>query len=365
VADGLPGFVYEGAPHRLVFGPGVTRQLDEELRALGVSRPLLVSTRGQAERAAIRLAGIGFAGRFPEAAMHTPVDVTRRGLDRLRQVEADGIVSFGGGSATGLGKALAIRTDLPLVAIGTTYGGSEMTALIGETENGVKSTRRDRRALPRVTIYDVELTLSLPPNVSAASGLNAMAHAVEAIYAPDANPIVTAIALDAIRALTRALPGVVADPGGLPQRSLALRGACEAGLALNAVQMGLHHKLCHVLGGLFNLPHAETHAVVLPYAMAYNSPAVTSEFELIASAMGATDAVASVHRLARAILPVRSLRELGMPEEGVDRAAGMILANPYRNPQPLEPDAVKALLRSAWAGAWPAQPATGAEPRAG
>jgi alcohol dehydrogenase class IV len=349
-AAGLSGFVYEAAPHRVLFGAGATRGLAAELDALAARRPLLVSTPGQAARAEQRLGDVGFVGTSAVAAVHTPVAATERALAVLHDLKADAIVSFGGGSATGLGKALAVRTGLPLVAVGTTYGGSEMTSLIGETRDGVKTTGRDRRALPRVTIYDVELTLDLPPGASAASGINAIAHAVEALYAPDANAIVTTIALDAIRCLTRTLPVVVDQPASLPGRTEALRGACQAGLALNAVQMGLHHKLCHVLGGLFDLPHAETHAVLLPHVMAHNASAVTEEFGMIATALCVADAVKAIQDLVHAIAPVGSLRDLGVPEARLTRAAELILANPYRNPRPLERGAIDQLLRAAWAG---------------
>lgn len=343
-------FVYQTAPQRLIFGPGARHHLFAELRTLQVERPFLATTKGQATRIPEDLRSISYGGRAEYAAMHTPTDVTLRALADMAACGADGIVSFGGGSATGLGKALAVRTGLPLIAVGTTYGGSEMTSLIGETQNGVKATRRDSRALPLVTIYDVELTLGLPPATSGASGLNALAHAVEATYAPDANPIVTALALDAIRRIVRALPAVVEKPSDVSVRAEALRGSCEAGWALNAVQMGLHHKLCHVLGGLFDLPHAETHAVLLPHAMAYNRPAVTLPFRSIAETLGCTDAVAAVDRLARTVAPVHSLRELGMAEAGIGAAVDLIMSNPYANPQPLKRRALTALLRAAWAG---------------
>lgn len=293
-----------------------------------------------------------FAARFTEAAMHTPTNVTVRALTVLQAAQADAVVSFGGGAATGLGKALALRTGLPLIAVGTTYGGSEMTALLGETENGVKRTLRDDRVLPRVTIYDVDLTLGLPPHVSAASGINAIAHAVEATYSQEANPLVTAVALDAIAALHQALPLVVANPGDVGARSTALRGACEAGYCLNSVPMGLHHKLCHTLGGAFDLPHAETHAVILPHAMAYNGPAVADAFAKIGGAIG-EDAISGIYRLASRIAPVRALRDLGMPETGIGRAVDLALANPYWNPRPIERDGIEVLIRRAWAGEAP------------
>ncbi len=343
-------FLFAGAPQRVIFGQGLADRLPAELQRIDVQRPLLVSTPGQADKAMHYVAGVQLAGVHAHAAMHTPVEISETALAVLRGLGADAIISFGGGSATGLGKALAARTALPLIAIGTTYGGSEMTALIGETKDGVKATRRDPRVMPRATIYDVDLTLGLPVSVSAASGLNAIAHAVEAIYSADANPIVTLIALDAIRLLAGALPIIVAQPTDLAARWAALQGACEAGLCLDAVSMGLHHKLCHTLGGAFGLPHAETHAVMLPYALAYNAPAIGEALAGIGRALGSDDAVAALHALARAVAPASSLRALGMPEDGIDRAADLAAANPYWNPRPIERAPLRDLIARAWAG---------------
>jgi alcohol dehydrogenase class IV len=345
--------VYEGAPHRVILGAGLATRLPEELARLGLAAPFLVSTAGQAARARDYLHGLALAGGFAEAAMHTPVTVTERAVVAMAGAGADCVVSFGGGSSTGLGKAIAVRTGLPLIAIGTTYGGSEMTALLGETADGIKATRRDPRVLPTVTAYDVELTLSLPPATSAASGVNAIAHAVEALYSRDANPIVSLIALDAIATLAAALPRIVADMGDRTARTDALRGACEAGLSLNAVSMGLHHRLCHILGGAFDLPHAETHAVVLPHAMAYNQPAIPDVAARIAAALGAADAASGLFDIVRALAPARSLQALGMPADGIDHVTDLAMASGVWSPRPLERGAVRALLARAWAGEAP------------
>lgn len=282
----MDGFVYRAAPHHVMLGSGLKSAIARFLEDSSLGAPYLVTTPGQAERARDYLEGMALTGHFAGAAMHTPVTVTEQAMAALAEVGADCVVSFGGGSSTGLGKAIAVRTGLPLLAIGTTYGGSEMTSALGETSGGVKTTRNHPQILPLATFYDVELTMGLPANLSGASGLNAIAHAVEAVYSLQANPIVTPIALDAIRGLSVALPRLAADPDNRSAREAALIGACQAGLCLNAVSMGLHHKLCHTLGGAFGLPHAETHAVVLPHAMAYNQPAVTEAAAQIASALG-------------------------------------------------------------------------------
>ena len=324
-------FSYTANPVRVVFGRGTVDAVGDEVRALGLSRVLLIGTRTLRAAAAL---GPLVAAEFREAAMHTPADVTERALKLVAEHDVDGIVAVGGGSATGLAKALALRTDLPQLIVPTTYAGSEMTPVLGETVDGRKTTQRTPKVLPEVVVYDVDLTLDLPVELSAASGLNALAHAVEARYAPDANPVIDQFAQEAIRLLTTALPRIASDPSDVDARTDALRGTWFAGMCLGAVGMGLHHKLCHVLGGSFGLPHAETHAVLLPYVMAYNGVAEAHEvFELAAS------------------LPVpHSLAELGLAEADIARAAELATSAPYPNPRAFTAQDVAELLRQAWSG---------------
>jgi alcohol dehydrogenase class IV len=285
--------------------------------------------------------------------MHTPVTVTETALAVVRQRGVDGVVSVGGGSTTGLGKAIALRTDLPQVAIPTTYAGSEMTPIIGETKDGEKITQRTRKVLPETTIYDVSLTLTLPPSISATSGMNAIAHAVEALYAEKRNPIVSLMAEAAIGSLARALPAIIDAPTNRTARREALYGAWLCGVALGSVGMALHHKLCHVLGGSFGLPHAETHTVVLPHAVAYNAAAAPEAMRRIARALGASDAAGGLHDIARKLNAPTALAALGMKESDLDRAADLATAKPYPNPRPLERTAIRALLEDAFRGARP------------
>lgn len=219
-----------------------------------------------------RLDGLA-TGVFDEAAMHTPTDVTERGLARARDLGADCLVALAGGSTTGLGEAIALRTDLPQVVVPTAYAGSEATPIPGETEGGRKTTRRSPKVLPEVVVYDVDLTLTLPVGLPVTSGFNAVAHAVEALYAEEANPVISMLAEAGIVALARALPRIAAEPRDREARSDALHSAWTCGTCLGSVGMALHHKLCHVLGGRFDPPHAETHTVVPPHAVAYNAPA--------------------------------------------------------------------------------------------
>jgi maleylacetate reductase len=339
----MRNFVYAAHPARIVFGAGTVTQVREEAERLGASRVLLLSgPSSYAAGAPVRDAlGPLLVAEFAGATMHTPVAVTERALTILREHDADCLVAIGGGSATGLSKALAVRTDLPQVVLPTTYAGSEVTPVLGETEDGRKTTRSSPAVLPETVIYDVELTLGLPVPASVTSGINAMAHAVEALYSPGANPITDGMALDAISRIARSLPAITADPYDAEARAALLEAAWLAGTCLATVGMGLHHRLCHALGGAFGLPHAETHTVILPHVMAYHAPAAPGVMARIAAALGAPDAPAGVFDLIVRAGGPTSLRELGMAGGDLPRAAAGF------------PDGVEELLRRAWRGERP------------
>jgi alcohol dehydrogenase class IV len=264
--------------------------------------------------------------------------------------DIDGFVAIGGGSTVGLGKALSSRTGLPHIAMPTTYAGSEMTPILGETQHGIKTTRRSQDLIPDTVIYDVDLTLGLPSRISAASGMNAIAHAVEALYAEDANPLTSLMAEEGIAALGRALPRIVVAPSDGPARHDALYGAWLCGTCLGAVAMSLHHKLCHVLGGSFDLPHAETHAIMLPHATAYNAVAAPEAMRRIARALGASDAARGLYELSQRLGLPKTLAEIGMPESGIDRAADIAVQNAYANPRPVERASIRELIVAAYRG---------------
>jgi alcohol dehydrogenase class IV len=286
--------------------------------------------------------------------MHTPATVTEAALAVVEKLGADGLVAVGGGSTTGLSKAIALRTDLPQIIIPTTYAGSEMTPTVGETKDGVKTTQSSPRILPEVVIYDVERTLSLSVLLSATSGMNAIAHAVEALYARDRNPVAMLMAEEGVRALAEALPRIASDPVDRDARAEALYGAWLCGICLGSVRMAIHHKLCHVIGGLFNLPHAQTHTVILPHATAFNAAAAPDAMVRLARALNAADAALGLYELAGRLGCPRALRDLGMPESGIDQAVMLSLRNAPLNPVPIEPDAVRELIRRAWRGDVPA-----------
>lgn len=348
-------FTYVPPRGRIVFAPGARRELGAAIERLGCRRALILSTPNQATNAEALAAGIGdkAAATFARATMHTPVAVTEAGVEATQRAGADCLISLGGGSTIGLGKAIAYRTNLPQIAIPTTYAGSEVTDILGQTVDGLKTTLRDPRVVPQVVLYDPDLTLGLPVDLSISSGMNAMAHAAEALYAPDRNPVTTLLAIEGLRALRDALPAIVADPASLEARSRALYGAWLCGTVLNGVAMSLHHKLCHTLGGAFDLPHAETHAVMLPHTLAFNAVAVPNLLKPVGELFGGPPG-AAVHEFARSIGAPTALRNLGLTRESLDRAADLAVVSSYANPRPVDRASIRRLLEAAWAGEAPA-----------
>lgn len=347
----MKSFTYQTLPTRVIFGSGSIAELANEVQRMSLSRVLVLSKPGQADLAGdiVQRLGDKTVGIFDGAAMHTPQAITDQAMTMVTELNVDGLIAVGGGSTTGLGKAIAYRTDLPQIVLPTTYAGSEMTPVVGETVAGKKRTMSSPRILPECVIYDVDLTLALRPAIASVSGLNAIAHAVEALYARDRNPITSLMALEGIAALTRALPIIKNDPAHRAARAEALYGAWLCGVCLGTVGMALHHKLCHTLGGSFNLPHAETHAVILPHALAYNLPYI-DDAERLAKAFGADDAVTGLVELSRKLGVPASLGELGMPAAAVKQAAEIAMSNAYWNPRPLEHAAIEMLLARAQRG---------------
>jgi maleylacetate reductase len=345
-------FTFESFARRVVFGPGAIARVPEELDRLGWKRALvLVTPRGREEGARLASAlGDRAAGLFAEARLHVPVEVAARARAEAARVGADSTVSLGGGSTVGLGKALALDPGLPQLAVATTYAGSEMTSIWGLTDGRVKTTGRDVRALPRAVVYDPLLTLGLDARVTAASALNGIAHCVEALYAVDANPLTSLHAEEGIRALVAGARRAVRAPDDVAARSLALYGACLAGTVLGSVAMALHHKLCHVLGGTFDLPHAETHAIVLPHAARFNQPGAPEAMERAACALGATDAAAALFDLAGELGLPQGLEALGLRAEDLPRAADLATEKAYPNPRPFTRDDAMRLLGDALVG---------------
>jgi maleylacetate reductase len=352
----VESFVFQSLPATVVFRPGAVAETADWIAKAGGTRALLLSTTQQArdvQALAGRLGSIA-AGVYANATMHTPVEVTHEALKAAREVDADCVVSYGGGSTVGLGKAISWRTGMPHIAIATTYAGSEVTPILGQTENGLKTTIRDPRILPGTVIYDPELTLGLPVAMSVTSGLNAMAHAVEALYARDRHPLSTIMATEGLKAMARALPRIVKEPRDAEGRTDALYGAWLCGSVLGQVGMALHHKICHTLGGSFDMPHSETHAVMLPHTAGFNAQAVPELMKPVAEIFGGSPGPA-LYDFAKELGSPLSLKAIGMRAEDIDRAADIATQNPYWNPRPLDRDAIREMLLAAHEGRRPTQ----------
>lgn len=349
-------FFYSPPPMRVSFGVGERWRLVDELNHFNLKKILILATNSHGELARQLSDSLGdrCAGIYSKIQMHVPLETAHQARAYAAEIGADGFVTLGGGSTTGLGKAIALESGMPIVALPTTYAGSEMTDTWGITTDGVKKTGQDSRVLPVSVIYDPELTLSLPVNESVTSGFNAIAHAVEALYAPDGSPIVSLMAEEGARALCTALPGIVEQPRSIDSRNEALYGAWLCGATLGATTMSLHHKLCHTLGGTFDLPHAETHTVMLPYTLAYNAGSVPAAIEALKRATGSEDPAAYLRELSMKLGAPTSLRELGLSEEDLTIAADLSTRNPYANPREIRrEDAYELLICALNGGAYP------------
>lgn len=358
-------FEHRVLTQRVLFGSGAAAEhLRTELERLGARRSMVVVAPSAAGAARHLLEGIEVAVWFEDVVQHVPVASAERARATARQHDVDVVVSVGGGSATGLAKAGAQTTGLPVVAVPTTYSGSEATDVWGLTQEGRKTTGSDERVLPRAVVYDAELTVSMPVGLSVASGLNTMAHCVDSLWGPTANPVATGLAVEGARLLGAGLPLVVADPGGLRGRELTLAGAYLAAVAFAGAGSGLHHKICHVLGGAYDLPHAPTHAVVLPHVLAHNAAAVPDRAGRLALALGAAPiraekdpaqaAVDALEELRVALSAPRSLAEVGLAEADLSDAVARCLPTiPESNPVPVTEASLTALLHAAWAGDTP------------
>ncbi|ALK30092.1 MULTISPECIES: maleylacetate reductase [Burkholderia] len=351
----LPSFEYQGLPTRVIFGSGTRSSTADEAERLNMRRALILYGPVHTDVAAQLRERLGAraASEFAGATMHTPTSVTEEALTIVEAMKIDGVVAIGGGSMTGLSKAIALRTDLPQIILPTTYAGSEMTPILGETSDGLKTTVRSAKVLPETVIYDVDLTIDLPVKLSGVSGMNALAHSVEALYARDRNPVISALAIESICALARALPAIRLEASDKVARSDALYGAWLAGICLGSVEMALHHKLCHTLGGMFNLPHAETHAIILPHVLAYNASALPAVTQRLNNALNVTDSARALYMLNKASGGPLALSEIGMPESGINHAADLAIMNPYWNPRPVDRGEVFDLLKNAYFGKSP------------
>jgi maleylacetate reductase len=352
----MASFTYNALPGRVVFGAGTFERVPEEIDRLGAQRVLLIADRSGhswAQQLVGRLGG-RIVATISDVRPHVPIEDAEAARRLAREGDADAIVTVGGGSSTGLGKAVALERPIPILAIPTTYAGSEMTPIWGLTSGARKETGRDPAVQPRTVVYDPRLTLSLPPEIAGPSGMNALAHCAEALYAEGANPITSLMAEQGIRVLARGLPRVVAEPADLGARTEVLAGAYLAGAAFAVAGGGIHHKICHVLGGAYDLPHAEMHTVVLPYALAYVAPSQPEAFGRMAAALGEADVPGAIFDLARTIGAPAGLGEIGMPRDRFNEAARLIAEASAGTAIEISESDARALLEHAFAGRRPA-----------
>ena len=353
--DGPPGFIHEQLAQRIVFGWDRLEELPGEAERLGGTKVLVIAERSTSAIAA-RLEGLlddKVVASLGPVRPHVPAEDAAEARAIAADKEVDLVVTVGGGTATGLGKAVAI-TGVPLLAVPTTYAGSEVTPIHGTTEGARKRTGRDERALPRTVLYDPSLTTTLPAHATATTGMNALAHCVEALYAENRSPITSLLALEGIKVLATSLPECISDPASRPGRADALYGAYLAGTVLAVTGMAIHHRICHVLGGTLGLAHGDANSVVLPHAVAFNQPAAPDEMARVSKALGSDNAAAGLFDLARSMGAPTSLEELGVEEQQLERVADLVIEGNYYNPRPVAKDALIELLRNAHEGRRPA-----------
>ena len=339
---------YEALPCRVRFGLGAVAEVAAEAERLARRVLLLDGLLDPSIAAGIATElGSGHAATMAIGRQHVPAALADEAAAVLRQSGADGVVALGGGSAIGVAKALARQTGIPILAVPTTYAGSEMTPIWGITDEGEKRTGRDLAVLPRTVVYDPELTVSLPPAATGASGMNAVAHCVEALWLTTRTPVSDAFALEGLRRLAVGLPRAVAAPADLEGRTETLRGAWLAGRALALAGTGLHHTICHVLGGSFDLPHAEVHAAVLPAVTDHMREDAPDALARVAEILRAPDAAAGLRSLARSADAGAGLAVLGLDDADLQRAAELVAA---RRAEVTEAEA-RSILAAAMDGA--------------
>jgi alcohol dehydrogenase class IV len=356
-------FEYVALPSRVLFGAGYLDCVAAEVEALGGRRAFLIhdpTSEGNAAKVAAALAGKADVKLWGQVVQHVPIDLAEPARKAVDEHGSDLVISIGGGSSTGLAKAIALSHGLPILAVPTTYAGSEMTTIYGLTGDRHKQTGKSPQVLPKTVVYDPLLTLGLPANVTGPSAFNSLAHCVEALYAQGHNPVASAIALEGVRAISESLPRVMRQMDDVEARGDLLYGAMLGGMSLGATASGFHHRLCHILGGKFNLIHADTHSVILPHAVAFNARALPAEMRRLAGALGVPggDPAAALWDLAKTSGIPTDLASLGLPREGLEEVAAEVVAEEKHNPVPLDEASVMALLNAAYDGIRPSATAS-------
>jgi maleylacetate reductase len=345
----VQAFVYDAPAQRVVFGAGSLARTKEEAERLDLGRVLVIATPGSGRRLGARvveLLGARACGLHAEAVIHVPRAVAQAGLAAVRDRRADGLVAVGGGSAIGLAKIIALDTGLPIIAVPTTYSGSEATPIWGTSEGERKTTGRDVKVVPRTIIYDPDLTLALPAAVTAASAMNAMAHCVEGLWIPERTPVSVAFATEATRRFGAFLQRAVASGQDREARAECMIAAWLAGAVLVA-GTGLHHKLAHVLGG-FGLPHAETHAIILPHVTRFNVAAASEARERLCDALRSDDPAVTLLQLLQSFPIPQRLRDIGLAADKIVVAADQVASLGIKEPRSVSAAEVRDLLTAAY-----------------
>ena len=344
-------FSYKSFPAQVHFGKGKIAVLPELLK--GFSSVLLIAEgrfAPQAERFAAAF-GNEKVVLFSNVIQHVPQRIVDEAYEVVKKENPDVLLSIGGGSSVGLAKALALQTELPIIAVPTTYAGSEQTNIWGISTEAGKTTGRSAKVLPKVVVYDPELTQSMPPVLAAKSAMNAMAHLMEAVYAPDGNPFTSHYAKLGMKSLKEGLLKLAEEKGLSEQTNeKILFGAYLGGKSLCEVSMSLHHKAAHVLGGSFGMEHATVHTVLQSYVLAYQWPYLSAGTQAdFKEVFGEKPAIA-LRELADKNNIASDLKSIGFIEEDIPEAAALLLKKPYANPAPLNENGLEQLLRNAWAG---------------
>ena len=352
-----PGDVYNATPPRILFGSGSVSQIDAEVQRLGAHRALIISTPGRSRLAdsIAPMLGKNFAGVLSEAISQVPIELAIRGRKQVAELGADCLIAVGGGASIGLAKGVALELGIPVIAIPTTYSGSEMTGFCGITIHGIKRMHTSLNMLARTVIYDPELTLELPCEVSAASAMNALAHCIDAAVVNTCSPIIAQAAYEGARVIMNSIGRVAKYPADIEARTEALYGAYLSGAALTG-GFALQHGLAHVLGGSFNVSHGLSHALVLPHVTAFHAQHFPHMMEPVAHAMGVPVSqlgIAVFELLVQTGLPT-GLSQVGFIRADLDRAADITIETDNgQTPIRLTRAMVRNLLEATYLGVRP------------
>jgi alcohol dehydrogenase class IV len=345
-------FEYTSFPNKVFFGEGSFSTVAKLLANYDKAFVIAGERQAACVQQLIDELGKERVIHFSNIVQHVPVELVEQARQQQVQAQTNVLVAIGGGSAIGLAKALALQNEHDIIAVPTTYAGSEMTNIWGLTTTAGKTTGRDMKVLPKYVVYDPMFTANMPTSLAATSAMNAMAHLMEAVYAHDTNPITYGYALDGMRKLREGLELLATTKQMTIQINQLLQyGSFIAGKALCDVSMSLHHKLAHVLGGTFGLAHADVHTVLQAYVLEYQWDALSSSVQQdFKEALQHPYPPVALQTLAKNVKAPTQLKEIGFTEKDIDKAVDTVLAKPYANPKPITKAGLEQLLQNALGG---------------